>query len=112
MRRSPLATATLVPVPTFERLAPWLLRGLWLLTGLAGSAALDGALDGGGSGATATRIVLGLGWVGGVVAMMVPAVRSLTAVRAIVPLSVPAVVAMWIGGADDVDAMQIGRAHV
>lgn len=87
-----------------ERLVPWLLRLLWLLTGLAGSAALDGAL-GTGAGATAARIALGAGWVGGVAAMTVPAVRSLTAVRVIVPLAVPAAVAMWIGGADDVDAV-------
>src|SRR5690606_28320749 len=34
----------------------------------------------------------------------VPAVRSLTAVRAIVPLAVPAVAVMWVSGADDVTA--------
>lgn len=90
---------------TVERLLPWLLRLLWLATGLAGSAALDGALDGDGTGASAVRVVLGLGWVGGVAAMMIPAVRSLTALRTLVPLAVPAAVAMWIGGADDVDAV-------
>lgn len=89
---------------TVERLVPWVLRLLWLLTGLAGSAALDGAL-GGGTGATVARVALGAGWVAGVVAMTVPAVRSLTAVRAIVPLAVPATVAMWVGGADATDAV-------
>lgn len=85
---------------TAERLAPWLLRGLWLLTGLAGSAALDDALDADHTGATVARILLGLGWVAGVGAMAVPAVRSLTAVRTLVPLSIPAAIAMWVAGAD------------
>jgi hypothetical protein len=86
-----------------ERLAPWVLRVTWLLTGLAGSAALDDVVDG-GSGAVVARIVLSVGWVAGVAAMTVPAVRSLTAVRAIVPLAVPAVSVMWVSGADDVTA--------
>jgi hypothetical protein len=97
--------ATLVAVSTsVERLVPWVLRLLWLLTGLAGSAALDGAVDS-GTGATVARVVLGVGWVVGVAAMTVPAVRSLTVVRAIVPLAVPATIAMWIGGAGDTDAV-------
>lgn len=87
-----------------ERLLPWLLRLLWLLTGLAAGAALDGAV-GDGTAATVTRIVLGVGWIGGVAAMTVPAVRSLTAVRVVVPLAVPAAAAMWVGGADDVNAV-------
>jgi len=90
---------------TVERLLPWTLRLSWLLTGLAGSAALDGALDHGGAGPTVVRIVLGMVWIGGVVAMTIPSVRGLTAVRSIVPSAVPAVVAMWIAGADDVDAV-------
>lgn len=81
------------------------MRLSWLLTGLAGSAALDGALDHRGAGPTVVRIVLGLVWIGGVVAMTIPSVRGLTAVRSIVPSAVPAVVAMWIGGAVDVDAV-------
>ena len=106
------ASATLVAVSTtIERIVPWLLRGLWLVTGLAGSAALDGALDD-GAGAAAVRVVLGVGWIAGVVAMVLPAVRSLTAVRAVVPLSIPAVAGMWIAGADDVDAVLAFAAAV
>lgn len=85
-----------------ERLVPWLLRLLWLLTGLAGSAALDHAIPAGTTGATVTTAALGLAWAAGVVAMMIPAVRSLTAVRAIVPLSIPAAIATWAAGADPV----------
>lgn len=116
--RSPAAirppAATLVAVSgNVERLAPWVLRLIWLLTGLAGSAALDGAIEGGGAGALVARTVLGLGWIAGVAAMTVPAVRSLTAVRVLVPLAVPAAVAMWIGGADEVDAvLAVGSASV
>jgi hypothetical protein len=98
---------------TVERLAPWVLRLLWLLTGLAGSAALDGALDDSGTGPTVARVALGFGWVVGVAAMTVPAVRSLTAVRVIVPLAVPAGAAVWLAGADDVDAvLALGTAAV
>lgn len=90
---------------TLERLLPWSLRLLWLVTGLAASAALDDVLDAGGAGAVVTRVLLGVGWIAGVAAMMLPAVRSLTAVRALVPLSIPASLAMWLGGADDVVAV-------
>lgn len=93
-----------------ERLTPWLLRLLWLFTGLAGSIALDGAV-GDGTAATVTRTLAGTGWVIGVAAMTVPAVRSLTVVRAIVPLAVPASLAMWIGGAPAIDgALAVGSA--
>ena len=97
-----------------ERLVPWILRLLWLLTGLTGSAALDSALDGrSGTGVTVARSVLGLVWVAGVAAMTVPAVRSLTAVRVTAPLAIPATVAMWIAGADQVEAvLAVGAASV
>ena len=95
-----------------ERVAPWILRLFWLLTGLTGSAALETAIDG-GTGTTVTRTVVGLGWIVGVAAMTVPAVRSLTAVRVIVPLALPATVAMWIVGADQVDAvLAVGSASL
>ena len=97
-----------------ERIAPWILRLLWLLTGLTGSGALDSVVDGrGGPGIAVARSVLGLGWIAGVAAMTVPAVRSLTAVRVIVPLAVPATVAMWIAGADQIEAvLAVGSASV
>lgn len=88
-----------------ERLIPWVLRLLWLTTGLAVGAALDSAVDADTHGTTIVRVVLGLAWSGGVVAMMIPAVRSLTAVRTIVPLAIPATVAMWVAGADEVDTV-------
>ena len=99
---------------TVERLVPWVLRLLWLLTGLAGSAALDSALDdGSGTGPTVARVALALGWLLGVAGMTVPAVRSLTAVRVVVPLAIPAGAALWIAGADDVDAvLALGAAAV
>lgn len=107
------APATLVAVSgNLERLAPWLLRAAWLLTGVLGSAAYDGAVAD-GAGATVAGIALAVGWVAGVAAMAVPAVRSLTAARVIVPLSVPATVIMWIAGADAVDAAPaLGAAAV
>lgn len=85
-----------------ERLVPWLLRLLWLVTGVAGSVALDDATAPGTTGAIVTTAVLGLGWAAGVVAMMIPAVRSLTAVRAIVPLAIPAALATLAAGPEPV----------
>lgn len=101
-----------VPVPrNAERLAPWVLRLLWLATALAGSTALDGALTDGTTGATIARGALGIGWILGVAAMTVPAVRSLTAVRALVPLAVPATVTVWVAGAAPTDAvLAVGAA--
>ena len=65
----------------------------------------------GDAGSAVTRALLGAGWIGGVAALTVPAVRSLTAVRVIVPLAVPAAFACWIGGADDIDAvLAVGSA--
>lgn len=88
---------------SLERVAPWILRALWLVTGVAGSAALDGAM-GDGAGPTVATVAVAVGWVAGVAAMAVPAVRSLTAVRVLVPLAVPATASMWLAGADDVEA--------
>lgn len=95
-----------------ERLLPWLLRLLWLLTGLAGSAALASSLPDDGGGPTVVRIVMGLAWLVGVAAVMYPAVATLTTARSLLPMSIPAAIATWVGGADDVDAVLFLTAAV
>lgn len=89
-------------VPAFaklDRLLPWLLRLLWVVVLVTGGSAVDGATaDVGGSVAETARYGALLVWIAGVVAMAVPAVVSLTAVRVIVPATVPvAVVALTAG---------------
>lgn len=78
---------------------PWMLRAAWLVAGVAGSSALDDALaDHGRAGSAVVQVLAGALWVGGVLAMAVPAVVTLTIARSLVPLSLPALVAVWIGG--------------
>ena len=75
---------------SIDRLLPWLLRLLWIVVLVAGGAALDGAVIG-RSAAVADTVRYGSlsMWVLGVLAMAIPAVVSLTAVRLIVPVAVP-----------------------
>lgn len=89
-----------------DRLLPWLLRLVWIGVLATGGAAIDGA--------TADRSdtfgdVIGIagfaGWVAGVVAMAVPAVASLTAVRIIVPMAMPIVAVAAIGGSSRLDGL-------
>ncbi len=82
-----------------DRLLPWLARIGWILVLVIGSSALDEALDGTTDGrATAVRLGALVAWVAGVAAMAVPSVWSLTASRVVVPVAVPAGVAIWVGG--------------
>lgn len=82
-----------------DRLLPWLLRLGWVVVLVTGGSALDGATaDASRAVAETARSGALLVWVAGVIAMAVPAVVSLTAVRIIVPAVVPvAVVALTIG---------------
>jgi hypothetical protein len=83
------------------RLVPWLLRAVWIVVGVAGSSALDGALNGADATARgAVQLITGVMWLLGVAAMAIPAVVSLTATRLLVPLSVPASVTAWIAGSE------------
>lgn len=88
-------------MPDAERLLPWVLRLLWLATGLTLSGAVGSAVPAGG-GRTAVEVVLAALWLVGVGAMTVPSVRSLTALRITVPLAVPVAASVWIGGAEAV----------
>lgn len=78
-------------------LAVWI-GVLWFADAAIGSAA-DGDVAG------VARIAGGVVWLAGVAALAVPAVVTLTVARAVVPLSVPAAVVAWAGGADPVDAV-------
>lgn len=87
-----------------ERVEPWVLRAVWVLAGILGAGAIDAATAGRGDGVVGTATWGGAAlWVAGVAAMAIPSVVSLTATRAIVPLSVPAAAIAWIGGAGAVE---------
>jgi hypothetical protein len=83
------------------RLAPWLLRVVWIVVGVAGSSAIDAALaDQAASARSAVQVIAGASWVIGVAAMAIPAVVSLTATRLLVPIAVPAAAVAWVAGGD------------
>lgn len=85
------------------RLAPWILRALWVGVAIAGGAAVDDAL------AERSDIVRQIGtigssavWLVGVAAMAIPAVVTLTAVRVVVPLALPVALLAVVGGVGSV----------
>ena len=86
------------------------MRGLWIAVLVTGGRAIDSAIAGSDAATALTWLALA-GWVVGVGCMAFPAVTSLTATRAIVPLAVPLAAVAWIGGADPVDgALFVGSA--
>jgi len=90
--------------PAIDRSLPWVLRLAWIVVLVAGGAAIDGATAPRSADVGDTvRIAAFVGWVGGVVAMAVPAVTSLTAVRLVVPVSIPVAVVALSAGADPLD---------
>jgi hypothetical protein len=87
-------------VPTtslLDRLLPWTLRLAWVVVLVAGGAAIDGVPADPRVGDVARYAAFG-GWLIGVAAMAIPATTSLTAVRVVVPLSVPVAAVTAVGG--------------
>ena len=100
------APATGVAAAGVRATLPWVLRLAWILTGVLGGAAIEGAVDGRSS---AVRWTAGIaGWTAFavvLVALLIPSVRSLTVLRVIGPLAAVAVVASAIGGATAVEVL-------
>jgi hypothetical protein len=85
---------------------PWLLRVAWIGVVFAAVPAIDAALaDEPDALADTALAVGGVLWIVGVAAMAIPAVVSLTATRAIVPLAVPVALLAAIAGADAAPAV-------
>ncbi len=83
-----------------ERYVAWVLRVTWLsLLFVAGSAIDRAVTDGSTVAAASARWAAFAAWAVAMVALAVPAVASLTAVRVIVPLGVPVSVIAWVAGA-------------
>src|SRR6516164_695660 len=83
----------------------WLLRASWVLVAVAGLAAFGAALDGrSGAVQLVAAVILWAGWAGGLVAMLVPAPASLTAVRLLAPAAPVAGIIAAASGAGAVAA--------
>lgn len=97
--RSPHEPAARTTAPA-GRWVPWALRLAWIATGVAGSSAIGDAVA--DRSRTAEVIATwggGVGWVLGVAVMAVPATVALTATRALVPLATVAGVVALVAGA-------------
>lgn len=83
---------------------PWVARVSWLVTAVAGGAALESAVDG---RSDAVRLVTAIGGWGVfaviAVALLIPSVRSLTIVRVLSPLALGASVVAAVAGAPALD---------
>ena len=87
-----------------ERTLPWMMRLTWVGVLLLGGSAVDASLVGRSDGVRWAATWGGAAmWSIAVAAMAIPAVTSLTAMRILVPLSIPSAVAAWIMGAPAVD---------
>lgn len=80
-----------------------MLRLVWVAVLVVGGTAIDGATLGDDHLGDIARFSAFGGWLLGVAAMAIPAVTSLTAVRLLVPVSVPVAIATAIGGASASD---------
>jgi hypothetical protein len=99
-QRTPANDALANRTDHIQRWLPWVLRILWIATGVAGSVAVVDAVDDRSAGVELVATWGGAaGWIAGVAAMAVPATLSLTATRVVVPLAVVAAIAALVGGA-------------
>lgn len=95
------------------RVATWTLRVAWVLVALFGGGAIGAALD---TRSDAVQLVGAVGawavWAAGAVAMAVPAVATLTIVRAVVPLALAGVGVTLAAGASAGDALALALPAV
>jgi hypothetical protein len=97
--------------PTPSRLVPWFLRACWIGVLILGGSAIDSAIAGRSEAvADVSRYGAGVVWLLGVAAMAIPAVTSLTATRALAPLSVVVAGVALSAGADSVNGWMFAAA--
>jgi hypothetical protein len=88
-------------------------RLAWILVAVIGGSAVESAVDGRSSAIAWTAAIGGWGlWALGALGLAVAAVRSLTVVRVVVPLSLVATIAAGFGGATAVDLVLLGGPAV
>lgn len=121
MRRNPtwarqpvgMSTASDEPIDRLASFTPWIARLAWVLVAVVGGGAIESAVDGRSSAVAWTAAIGGWGlWAVGALALAVASVWSLTVVRVVVPLSLPATIAAGIAGASAVDLVLLGAPAV
>jgi hypothetical protein len=108
-----MSTTSDEPIDRVARFTPWAARAAWIAVAVVGGAAVESAVEG-RSSAVAWTAAIG-GWVLWAVAALglaIASVRSLTAVRVVVPLSIVATIAAGIGGATAVELIALGAPAV
>jgi hypothetical protein len=108
-----MSTTSDEPIERVARFTPWVARAAWIALAVVGGAAVESAVEG-RSSAVAWTAAIG-GWVLWAVAALglaIASVRSLTAVRVVVPLSIVATIAAGIGGATAVELIALGAPAV
>jgi len=94
---------------TISAWLPWAARAAWLAVALAGGAAIDAAVSDRSDAVRWTATVGGwVIWGVGAAALMIAAVRSLTAIRLLAPLALAATLAAGLGGATAVQLTALG----
>ncbi len=87
-----------------EQLGPWPARVLWVALALVSNGTLDDALGGRSAAVRAVALAgLAVGWLAGLVALLVPRSTALTALRIVVPAGLTAMLAA-VGAGTVVDA--------
>jgi len=108
-----MSTAPAEPIDRVARFTPWLARAAWIAVAVFGGAAVESAVDGRSSAVVWTAAVGGwLLWAAAALGLAVTSVRSLTAVRVVVPVSLVATVAAAIGGATAVELLVLGAPAI
>jgi hypothetical protein len=108
-----MSTASDEPIDRLASFTPWIARLAWVLVAVVGGGAIESAVDGRSSAVAWTAAIGGWGlWAVGALALAVASVWSLTVVRVVVPLSLPATIAAGIAGASAVDLVLLGAPAV
>jgi hypothetical protein len=107
------APAHRVSAGRWSRFTTWGARGAWLAVAVVGGRAI---VDATASRSDAVQLVAAIGgwcgWAAGAIALAVPAVATLTAVRVIVPGALAVTVACLAFGADASDVLALGTPAV
>ncbi len=108
-----MATAAQGPIDRFAGLTPWVARCAWILVAVIGGSAVESAVDGRSSAIAWTAAIGGWSlWAVGALGLAIAAVRALTVVRLVVPMSLVATITAGIGGADAKDLVLLGGPAV
>jgi hypothetical protein len=108
-----MSTAPDEPIDRLARFTPWVARLAWILVAVIGGGAVESAVDGRSSAVAWTTAIGGWGlWAVAALGLAIASVRSMTAVRLVVPLALPATIATGLGGAPATDLLLLGGPSI